>query len=344
MTRSDVNPEDIYPQRLPPDPAHPILSKIRERTQYLHSADIVVIGFVAALSVINILGSSRIPYWWLMVLVNIGVVGFILWLGFARHTCGYRIIRIAHDWFVALFVFFSFKELYFMIRPLHLGQDYDSLLIAADRWLFGVNPTQWLMQFATPWLTEILQIAYTAFYLLFLMLGYEIYRKKQYDRFHFFMFTCAHGFFLSYLGYLFLPAVGPRFTLHDFPSLSGELPGLWLTEPLRWFVNSGESVLMNVPNDVAMASAQRDVFPSGHTMMTLVLMYIGFEGKAKVRWVIYIVGTLLIIATVYQRYHYVIDLIGGAVFAVIAIVTAKPAYHFTRDKLQTLERNFPRDV
>ena len=43
-------------------------------------------------------------------------------------------------------------------------------------------------------------------------------------------------------------------------------------------------------------------------MMTLVLMYLSAKYKVRVRYVIYITGTLLIIATVYERYHYVIDL------------------------------------
>ncbi len=324
--------------------ARPIVLRIRRVSQYLHSADILMIGFVSALSVINIVFSSRVPRWETLVLLNVALTAFIIWLGFARHRCGYRILRYIHDWYVAPMVFVSFKELYFMIKPIHFGRDYDDLLIAADRWLFGVDPTQWLMQFSAPWLTEILMIAYTAFYLLFLILGYEIYRRRMFDMFHFFMFTCVYGFFLSYLGYLLLPAVGPRFTLHDFSALDRDLPGLWLTPSLRWFVNWGESVLMNVPNAVALASAQRDVFPSGHTMMTLVLMNLSARAHARSRWMIYIVGTLLIIATVYQRYHYAIDLIAGALFALVTILTSRRLYHFTRDTLLTLERQFPPEV
>lgn len=319
-------------------------TRVQRVTQYLHSADILMIGFVTILSAINIAFFGRIPFWRLLVTLNFILTVFIVWLGFARHRCGSKLLRYVHDWYVAPMVFLSFKELYFMIKPLHFGRDYDGLLIAIDRWMFGVDPTQWLMQFAHPWLTELLQIAYTSFFLLFILLGYEIYRRKTYDMFHFFLFTCVYGFFLSYLGYLFLPAAGPRFTLHDFSMLNSDLPGVFLTRHLRWFVNAGESVLMNVPNDVALASTQRDVFPSGHTMMTLVLMYLGAKSHAKSRFVIYVIGTLLIIATVYERYHYVVDLIGGALFTVLCVLTARPLYHFTRDTLQTLERDFPPEV
>jgi membrane-associated phospholipid phosphatase len=309
-------------------------------TKYLHSADLLFIGFNLILSCINIVFASRIPYWWEVVLSNFAGSSFICVMAYARHRTGWKVLRLLHDWYVPVATFFSFKALYFMIKPIHGGRDYDDVLIAIDRWLFGVNPTEWLAQFATPLLTEILQIAYTLFYLLFLILGYEFYRRHNLDLFHYFMFTCVYGFFLSYLGYFLLPAVGPRFTLHDFAAIDAELPGLWLTPYLRWFVNTGESIPTGVPNSVAIGLTQRDVFPSGHTMMTIVLMYLSRKYSARARYFMYVVGTLLIVATVYQRYHYVIDLIAGGVLALFCIVTSAGLYRFLKQRFATMESRF----
>jgi len=313
---------------------------IRRITVNLHSADVIIIGFFAFLSLVNLVFAFRIPYWWLMILINAAVAAAICALGWARHTTGSRVLAVIQDWHVAPTVFFTFKELYFMIKPIHLGKDYDDWLIAADRWLFGVDPTHWLMRISSPWLTEILQIAYTLFYLLFLLIGLELYRRENKDLFHFFMFTCVYGFFISYIGYFSLPAVGPRFTLHDFSALDRELPGVFLTPYLRWFVNYGGSVPMGVPNDVAIAGTQRDVFPSGHTMMTLVLIYLSLRFRIRLRWFITVTGTLLIMATVYQRYHYVVDLLGGAVCMVVCVLTAPVLYRSCTDRLATMESRF----
>ena len=311
-------------------------------TSAFHSADILVIGFALILTAVSIAFSYRIPAWSTLVVINIGAILLICALGILRQRSGSRFLRAIHNWYVAPIVFFSFKELYFIIKPLHFGKDYDDWLIAIDRWLFGVNPTEWIMQFAGPFQTEILQIAYTSFYFLFFILGSEFYRRKSNPGlFHYFMFTVVYGFFLSYLGYFFLPAVGPRFTLHDFSQLDTELPGILLTPYLRWFVNAGGSVPMGVPNEVAIAGTQRDVFPSGHTMMTLVLMYMSARYHAKVRVFMYVIGTLLIVATVYQRYHYVIDLLAGAAFMVICILTAGPLYRIITGRLGTIEKDFP---
>ena len=314
---------------------------IQNLTRHMHSADFLVIAFGIILSLINLAFTARIPSWWILILINCGVSLLILWLGYSRATSSSNVIRFIHDWYVVPVTFFSFKELYFMIKPMHFGRDYDNLLIAIDRWVFGVNPTEWIMHIANPYLTEILQIAYTSFYFLFIVIGYELYRRHNLDLFHYFMFTCVYGFFLSYFGYFFLPAVGPRFTLHDFAGLNTDLPGVLLTPYLRWFVNAGGSVPMGVPNEVAIAGTQRDVFPSGHTMMTLVLMHLSHKFKTRTRYFIYGIGTLLIVATVYQRYHYVVDLVAGALFMVLCVSTSPHLYSFIKSRFQTMESRFP---
>ncbi len=319
-------PADTFPQRF---------------TSTLHTTDVLVIGFGLILSCINLIFSALIPNWWILILINTGVSICVYALASARHRSKSKLLAGVHDWYVAPLVFLSFKELYFMIKPIHGGRDYDDVLIAIDRWLFGVNPTEWLYQFSHPVLTEVLQIAYTSFYVLFLLLGYELSRRHNPGLFHYFMFTVVYGFFLSYLGYFFLPAVGPRFTLHDFSQLNQDLPGVLLTPYLRWFVNAGGSVPMGVPNDMAIAGTQRDVFPSGHTMMTLVLLYLGTKFRARVRYFLYVIGSLLIVATVYQRYHYVIDLIAGALFMILCVSTSLALYKLITRRLETMERNFP---
>lgn len=317
------------------------VSRFRSITRTLHTADVLVIGFATVLSLVSVVFAYRIPDWYVLVLINCIAVGLILTLGAARQRSDSATLRFIHNWYVAPIVFFSFKELYFIIKPLHFGNDYDDWLIAADRWLFGVNPTEWIMQYSHPFITEILQIAYTSFYFLFFLLGSEFFRRDHRTLFHYFMFTVVYGFFLSYLGYFLLPAVGPRFTLHDFSRLDVELPGLLLTPYLRWFVNAGGSVPMGVSNELAIAGTQRDVFPSGHTMMTLVLMYMSARFNARVRYVMYGIGTLLIIATVYHRYHYVVDLIAGAIFMLVCVATSYPLYRLIISRLQTVEREYP---
>jgi membrane-associated phospholipid phosphatase len=223
-------------------------------------------------------------------------------------------------------VLFTFKQLHYMIGPIHGQRDFDRLLIAADRWLFGTDPTVWLIQFAHPLLTELLQIAYALFYIYFIVVGLELYRKSGGRPFSYFRFTIAYGFLISYIGYFFLPAAGPRFTLHDFSKIDSELPGLLFTSFLRRFVNFFESIPADVPNSVAHAAAQRDVFPSGHTMLTLIMIVLAYRYRLKMRHPVLAAGMLLIFATVYLRYHYLVDVVAGVALALLCLLTAKRLY------------------
>lgn len=207
-------------------------------------------------------------------------------------------------------------------------------MITIDRWLFKGDPTVWLARLGHPFLTEVLEVAYSMFYILFLIIGYEIYRRNDRNQFGRLRFAIAYGFILSYIGYFLLPAVGPRFTLHDYARIDIELPGALFTPYLRWFVDSGDSIPAGASNAVARALAQRDAFPSGHTMMTIVLIALGFQWRTRSRFFILAVGGLLIAATVYLRYHYVIDVLAGAALAVFCLWTTHGFYEFMRRRFR----------
>jgi membrane-associated phospholipid phosphatase len=281
----------------------------------LHSTDRLLMVFWCLLSLICLAMHTRIPAWWVMISANLAACLVTFSLAWAAQTSGRRLLRWMHDWAAFPLVLFTFKDLYFLIGFIHHGRDYDKLLIAMDHALFRVNPTEWLARFSNPYLTEVLQIAYSLFYVLFIAVGLELYRKRDLLQFQYVRFTFVYGFLISYMGYLFLPAVGPRFTIHDFSKIDAELPGLLFTPYLRGFVNFFESIQAGVSNSIAQASAQRDVFPSGHTMLTLIGIKLAYQFRLKVRHYIMGTGMLLIIATVYLRYHYVVDVIAGVLLA-----------------------------
>jgi membrane-associated phospholipid phosphatase len=300
----------------------------------LHSIDRLLMAFWWLLSLICLVLHARITSWQLIIAANIAASFITCALAWANQSFGLKLWRWIHDWAAFPLVVFTFKEIHFLIGPLHQGRDYDRLLIAIDYALFGVNPTQWLAQFANPFSTEVLQIAYSLFYVLFVVAGVELYRKQDLSQFRYFRLTVVYGFFLSYVGYFIFPAVGPRFTLHDFSKINTELPGIVFTPYLRWFVNIFESIQPGVSNAIALASAQRDVFPSGHTMLTLITIVLACKFRLKVRYGILVTGILLICATVYLRYHYFVDIVAGVLLALFCLLTANKIYTLFQNRQQ----------
>ncbi len=281
--------------------------------------DALVITFLLLVGVGAAAGGALIRDWVYLLPVNLAAIALIALLAIRAQEERNGISRFVHTWYPIPGIFFMFKEVYILIQSMGLT-DWDTFLIACDRAIFRGDPTVWMARYSSPALTELLQIAYVSYYVLMIGLGVEVYRSRDRERFAFTVFAITYGFALSYLGYLLFPAVGPRFTLHDFSALDRELPGLLLTEPLRALINSGESIPANAAQPVL--SAQRDAFPSGHTQMALIVMALGHRYRVRSRWVLTFFGTLLIISTVYLRYHYVTDLLGGALFMALTLWTA----------------------
>jgi len=260
----------------------------------------------------------------LLFAANAAIAAGILGLAAAHASSpGNRPLSLARSFYPVPMIFIAFKEVHVVIQSMQQTMqrgDFDAAFIAIDRWLFGADPTVWMSRFSHPALTELLQVSYTSYYFIMIALGVELYRRDPGGMFSNVIFCITYGFFLSYAGYIAFPGVGPRFTLHDFGSMNIELPGLFITDFLREAINAGESIPANAANPLALA--QRDVFPSGHTQMTLLTIFFSWKYRVRSRHVITILGTLLILSTVYLRYHYVVDLAGGALFAALTLLTA----------------------
>jgi membrane-associated phospholipid phosphatase len=306
------------------------MSKFKELVKHLKAFDVVVIAFYIILSVIQIIYRDRIETWLIWTFVNlfIIVIGFIL--AYMESKYDNEFWNAVHYWYIVPVVLITFKELYFMIKPIRI-YDHDQMFIAIDRWLFGADPTHLLSQISTPVLTETLQIVYGMFYLLPILLGLFLLRKRRYVAMDFAVFILVYGFYLSYLGYFIWPGIGPRFTLHNFNTINQDLPGLFLTNFLRDLVNSGESIPPGTLNPADVV--QRDIFPSGHTMITLIVMYLSVRLKSRSKYFFVPIGTLLILSTVYLWYHYVIDLIGGLLFMIFTLWSGRYIFNWWRRKV-----------
>ncbi|MBU2493684.1 MAG: phosphatase PAP2 family protein [Bacteroidetes bacterium] len=300
----------------------------------LRPTDILVIVFYSILTIINIVFWNKIDNALTHILLNVLLILSIITLAWFVNKTKIIVLQQIHFWYIVPLIFATFKELHFMVEPMR-GVIYDDILIKADRLIFGFDPTVELFKIANPFLTELLQIVYATFFFLPIILGVDLMIRNKDRQFCYMTFIIVLGFFLSYIGYIIFPAIGPRFTLHDFDLTNIELPGIFLTNYLREIVNAGESIPAGTLNPAQVV--QRDAFPSGHTQMTLLVMYLSFKFNSGTKYFFLINGSLLIFATVYLRYHYVVDLIGGTVFMIITLWGGLFLYNFIM-KLQGKER------
>jgi membrane-associated phospholipid phosphatase len=258
-------------------------------------------------------------------------------VNYIRSRSPSKVIRAVHVFYIIAIVIYVFKTVEKLSFAMH-GRDYDNVLIAIDRTIFGTNPSVWLFQHipVIPIFVEIMQLCYFSYYFLPIILAIEFFIRRRHehveegkiDELEMLRFIIVYGLLVSYLGYFSLPGIGPRFTVFDFWSISKDLPGVLLTEPMRWFINLAENIRTGMTSAQAASVVTRDVFPSGHTELALLSIILGFRYKARSRWVILFLGVGLIFSTIYLRYHYVIDLIAGALIAMITLYTSTPVMNF----------------
>ena len=304
-------------------------------TRIFYPADVATIIFPTLLAGLAAAFPARVPMWPAVVASSAAIVAALSAIAVADARFDTRASRFLHGWAFAGFAYAIYAEVHWVAGPIHGGWLADDALIAIDRAMFGANPIDAFGAIARPWLTEAAQVAYTLFYPLAVSVGAELYARRSAEDFHRYSFACAYVFLASYVGYILVPAVGPRFTLYDFTGIERDLPGLLLTQPLRHFVDAGGLVPQGVPAAVAQSLAHRDVFPSGHTMMTLAAVWWSWRMRLAVRWLVTPVGAVLVFATMYLRYHYVIDVVAGAALAAAAIATLPAAWRCVVSRLPT---------
>jgi len=185
------------------------------------------------------------------------------------------------------------------------------LLAKLDFDVWGAHPCVWLERISSPLLTEALQIVYSAFVPVVLLMGLILWRQRRYSDFRYYAFLIPIGFLVSYVGYLLVPAKGPRFLLQHLQTQ--ELRGLFVYDWLRSTLDRIES-------------AYFDCFPSGHTEMTILAWWSSRAISPNLARGMFVYTLGIIFATVYLRYHYTVDVLAGAVVAGAVIWVAPRVY------------------
>jgi len=203
----------------------------------------------------------------------------------------------------------------------------DHWLARGDAWIFGGQPSLLLQPFITPLITEVLILAYSSFYFLPFTLALLLYLRGRRQQFDFVALTIITGFLVNYVFYVLYPARGPRYFLMD--AYSVPLKGLWLADRLV-------AAFYRVP-------IVFDCFPSGHTAVSLITLFLAYRYHRRYFWLALPVAVGIIAATIYGRFHYVMDVIVAVPFSIgILLLSAgiDAAYRTAVQELPRLTRQF----
>ncbi len=282
-----------------------------ELRKAIRAVDLLTFSFLTFLLAITLVYMEQIPRAYLLTSIYASLMALLSFLIYLRKKNNGTMLKIINDIIfpviVVLLIFDSLGGLIRYINPV----TYDHLLIRLDYVIFKGYPTVALERIATPLITEILQFAYISYYFLPLVLGILLKierRELDFDRSLFLIILC---FFISYIGYILMPAIGPRYTMHHLQSI--DLKGLFLRDEIDRILNTIEGI-------------KRDAFPSGHTGIAILVLYLFYKFKRRLFYIFLPVVLALLFSTVYLRYHYVVDVIGGVLLFLITVIVGERVY------------------
>jgi membrane-associated phospholipid phosphatase len=206
------------------------------------------------------------------------------------------------DWLPLPLVVFTYEMLHHVVPCCWRGT-IDAPLAAADQAILGNHAAVLLEPIVSRPLTTLMACFYAAYYPMTISLAVWFYARRRRVAFR---ETCAGlvgALFIGYLGYLFLPALGPHAWLPE-STWSVPLDGNFIT-PLIRSLNARHGGVF-----------PRDAFPSLHTANAVTILLVTWRRDRRA-FGVYLVPCLgLVAATVYLRWHYVVDVAAGAALAV----------------------------
>jgi membrane-associated phospholipid phosphatase len=210
--------------------------------------------------------------------------------------------RFVRDWYPIFLFPVLYKEVEWLAMAFgdwSLTQTLQHLEVAA----FNGHPSLYLSQ-SYPWrpLSEYLHFCYFGYLLLLPLVGGVWYFNNRRDHFQELLLLVTATLFASYVFFMLYPVDSPFYL---FDRLETPLADGFFYQLVHFFSQRG--------------GARGGAFPSAHVSVSVVVWLVTWRRQRRLAWVLAPVIGGLVFATVYGRFHYVVDVLAGLLLA--ALVT-----------------------
>ena len=246
--------------------------------------------------------SPHIIFSTLRILLSIGfIIGFYKLTIQRASNDQFRWIR---DFAPFLFVLAIFMNLHNTIALIN-QHDFHHTLAGLDASIFGVQPSQWVEQFYHPRLTDWFALAYVNYYLITPVLLFLLYRQNSHAEFREIMLTMMISYYIGFVGYIIFPAASPYIVMPEIYQVDIWKDTSLVSRLVRFIVGLS-------PDRV------RDAFPSMHNGITFLTMIFAWRFHRKFFWIQLPLAISLVVATIYLRYHFVVDILAGVIVVALS--------------------------
>jgi membrane-associated phospholipid phosphatase len=271
--------------------------------------DTAFVIYLVTVAVLVTLFHQGVEKWWTYVVIHSFAAGLIVpWLRFSTgHS--HLVIRFLRYWYIPIVLGYFYEQIDGYILGIHGGY-LDHLIIGYEKAFLGIHTSVWLERFASPPMTEIMNVSYHSYYWLGPVLGLSLYFRGELMALRRTVFSIVTAFFISYLGFFMFPVVGPRYVLSDL--YKGPLEGYVVTALQNYIMKVGD--------------IHGGCMPSSHVAVALVVLLLAWVYRKRMAvWMTPFV-TMLCVSTVYNRYHYVSDVVAGVAVGLFSFWLGKKVY------------------
>ena len=273
-------------------------------------ADRLYLAYFAGLAVAIVLLRHGVPGWSGYVLLHAMVITLILALVSLSKRWPH-----AHAWYPLLLPIIAFPEAA-LLRDLFVDHWRDPSLLAIEAAVFPEPPTVWLGRFRSVLVSEALQAGYLSYFLILPLVAAVLYVRDDKAPFFGVMAATVLGYLTCYVIFLVFPTEGPAHTLRHLH-----------TQPLP------HGPLRAIVEFVQRAGTHGNAFPSAHAVGAVVPIIFARRHVPKlVPWLLPLL-VLMCVGAVYDRYHYVSDMIAGVLIGLAAaafVMTAQSRPRWVR--------------
>jgi len=285
------------------------------RYKYLYTTDILSLTFAllfAFLSLLNlgkaeiIVAGITLDRELLLSIIFVIIIFSLLALFKTTNHCKNRIIHFIRLFYPQLLYILFFGEAILLSQLFYNNYSFDWFFSQIDFMLFSSQPSITFHQLVpnTPLVTELAFFSYFFFFPLICSGWWLLYlqgRMREAVR-AFSIITIS--FYILFLVFVFFPVKGPKYF---FPYLNN----LWYHNFEGYLFTS---IMRNLFNHMNLGGA---AFPSSHVAISLVALLLNRRYNWPLALVFIAPTILLFFSTVFIYAHYVVDVIGGIISAIL---------------------------
>lgn len=269
-----------------------------KHASHIKSTDIVSVAYliITGLYILAFEGITShliVPMTWRLACI-LGILSVIYLDHFFKH----KVLTFLHVFFPILLLSFAYGETA-SINHFIFTDNLDPVIYNWEHALFGFQPSMaFSVYFPQRWFSEALHMGYFSYYLMTIgiSLSFFILRPEMAERVIFLVVT---SFFIYYLIFILFPVVGPQYY---FSGSDAKVPDTGIFSRLVKLIQYyGEH--------------PTGAFPSSHVGMVVIFLYLSFS---QIRWLFWTMVPLfvcILMATVYIKAHYAIDVLAGLLSA-----------------------------